>query len=62
MKFLRLPEVLDRVGMSRSQVYRLIQEGEFPQPIKLSARASAWPDAVIQTWQEGKLNPAQSPS
>lgn len=56
VKFLRLPEVRDRVGLSRSQIYRLIQAGEFPAPIKLGARVSVWPDRDIHTWQQEILN------
>lgn len=55
MKFLRLPEVKSAVGMSRSQIYRLIQMGEFPKPVKIGARVSVWPDTVVKEWQEGKL-------
>ncbi|QPZ53313.1 AlpA family transcriptional regulator [Achromobacter phage vB_AchrS_AchV4] len=55
VKFLRLPEVRDRVGMSRSQIYKLIQQGDFPAPVKLGARVSIWPDPEVRAWQEAKL-------
>jgi prophage regulatory protein len=38
----RLPAVKARTGMSRSEIYRRIALGEFPRPIKLGERASAW--------------------
>ena len=55
MKFLRLPEVKTTVGMSRSQIYRLIQLGQFPKPVKIGPRVSVWPDTVVKEWQEAKL-------
>ena len=32
----RLPKVSELVGMSRSQIYRMIQMGKFPKQLKLS--------------------------
>lgn len=55
MKFLRLPEVRQAVGMSRSQIYRMIQSGQFPKPVKLGTRMAVWPDEAIEKWQASKL-------
>lgn len=43
----RLPQVLDRIGISRSQVYELIKRGQFPKGIKLGVRARGWSEADI---------------
>lgn len=58
IRFLRLPEVRERVGLSRSQIYRLIQEGEFPAPVKVGTTISVWPDAEINRWQTEVLQRA----
>lgn len=50
MKLIRLPEVIDRVNLSRSYIYQLISMGEFPKPIKLGARAVGWLDSEITQW------------
>jgi prophage regulatory protein len=54
LRLLRLPEVLHRVGWSRSSLYRAIQRGEFPAPVKLgggaSARASAWDSRAVDCY------------
>ena len=47
--FLRLRDVINRVKLSRTQIYGLGQ-GRFPAPIKLSARASAWTESCITNW------------
>lgn len=58
VRFLRLPEVKDRVGLSRSQIYRLVQAGDFPAPLKLSPQVSVWPDGDIVRWQSEALQKA----
>lgn len=46
-RLIRLPQVLERVGLSRSAIYAMIKAGEFPKPIKLTARAAAWVEADV---------------
>ena len=41
-RLVRLPEVKDRTGLSRTSIYRKMEAGEFPKAIKLSANAIAW--------------------
>jgi prophage regulatory protein len=49
-KLIRLPVVLERVGYSRSRVYDLIKAKEFPKPVKLGKRASAWVEEEVDAW------------
>jgi prophage regulatory protein len=49
-KALRLPAVKELTGLSRSSIYRLVQLGRFPAPVKLSERASAWRESEINQW------------
>lgn len=58
IRFLRLPEVRDRVGLSRSQIYRLIQAGGFPAPLKIGPQVSVWPDEDITRWQRETMENA----
>jgi prophage regulatory protein len=51
----RLPAVKARTGMSRSEIYRRIALGDFPRPIKLGERASAWSAAEIDAWIAGRI-------
>jgi len=46
-RLLRLREVLNRVGYKRSRFLDLVRQGVFPKPVKLGARAVAWPESVI---------------
>lgn len=46
----RIREVMQRVGISRTQIYRLIQRGDFPAPVRLSDRISIWRQKDIDEW------------
>ena len=45
--FLRLPQVLEILPISKSTWWKGIREGRFPKPVKLSERTSAWSRADI---------------
>ena len=40
--YLRLPQVLEIIPVSRSTWYRGIKSGRYPQSVKLSTRAAGW--------------------
>ena len=50
LTLLRLPCVIARTSLSRSTLYRRVAAGDFPRPIKLGERASAWSAAEIDAW------------
>lgn len=57
---LRWSQLEPKIGLSRSRVHALIAKGEFPKPIKLSARASAWFELEILEWLEGRINQSRA--
>lgn len=50
MRILRLPEVSQATGLSRSTIYRLVRSGTFPQSVALTARTIGWYSTDIETW------------
>jgi prophage regulatory protein len=50
IKFLRLPTVCERTGLSISQVYRLQAAGKFPRRVKLALSTAAWIESEVQQW------------
>jgi len=52
---LRLPEVMNRVGLGKTQIYRGIATGDFPAQVRLSERASAWPENEISAWIDARI-------
>jgi prophage regulatory protein len=55
MRFLRMPTVRAKTGLSRSKIYEELKEGKFPKPVKLSDRCSAWIESEVEEWQKGKI-------
>lgn len=49
-RLLRLKQVVSKVGLSRSQIYKLIAKGSFPEQIKIGPKISAWPEQTIDQW------------
>ena len=54
-KFLRLPAVKERTGLSRSSIYLRISEQRFPAPVSLGGRAVAWIEEEINDWQNKQI-------
>ena len=50
VRILRLKEVLNRVGMSRSWLYESISNNTFPAPITISRRAVGWTEDSVNNW------------
>ena len=48
-RIIRLPEVLDRVGVRKTTLYAMIKRREFPEQIKLG-RISGWSEREVQAW------------
>ena len=55
IRFLRLPEVMERTGLSRSTIYVRLAEGRFPQPVRLGGRAVGWIEAEIDEWVRERI-------
>jgi prophage regulatory protein len=51
---LRLPDVLQISGASRSSIYLWVSAGIFPQPVKLGVRAVGWRRSEVQKWLDDR--------
>lgn len=49
-RLIRLPEVLKRTGYGKAWIYRLINEGRFPQPVKIGIRSVAFVEGEVEDW------------
>ena len=52
---MRLPEVLKFTGFGRSQIYRLINQGEFPKQIQISPGSVAWLHSEVSEWMKERI-------
>jgi prophage regulatory protein len=55
MQFLRLPQVMQRVGLSKPQLYKLITQNEFPSQIKICSRISVWLESDVIQWMQEQI-------
>ncbi|WP_262368601.1 helix-turn-helix transcriptional regulator [Marinomonas sp. IMCC 4694] len=52
---MKLNEVINTTGLSRSSIYAYMSKGNFPKPIQLGPRAVAWVEEEVQGWLEEKM-------
>ncbi len=53
-RLLRRRQVEEITSMSRSSIYRLMQDGEFPRPVKVGPSAVRWRASDITAWLESR--------
>jgi prophage regulatory protein len=56
---LRCKSVIARTGLVRSAIYRKMADGDFPKPIKITAKAVAWPSNEIDDWILNRIEAGQ---
>jgi predicted DNA-binding transcriptional regulator AlpA len=49
-KLLGTEEVTDRCGLTRQQIHKMVQRGEFPSPVQIAGRRRAWREADYIAW------------
>lgn len=57
---MRLPDVLERTGFSKSTLYRLRRQGAFPPGFLIGGTIRAWKASEIQAWIDD-LSPSPTP-
>ena len=54
-QLLRKPDVKEMVGnMPDSTLYYLMNQGDFPKPLKLGKRTVAWKRSEIESWIQSR--------
>ena len=51
---LRRPAVEAKTGLSRSTIYQHMQNGTFPKPIRLGAKAVGWLESEVLDWIQAR--------
>lgn len=63
-RFIRMKEVCRKTGLAKSSIYGRINDGTFPQPIRLGERAVAFVESEVDAWMAAILaanRPQESP-
>ena len=55
-RILRLPEVIEKTGISRSSIYEQMQLGLFPKQLRLGKRMVGWSESEIEKHLEELLS------
>ena len=58
-KLLRLPQVKQSTGLSKSTIYARIAEGTFPKQIPIGPRLVVWVESDIQNWITEQISAAR---
>lgn len=58
-RLVRLSEVVERVGLGKSSIYKRMEEGTFPRPLSLGPNTVRWRSSDIDAWISN-LRPAGS--
>lgn len=53
---IRLSEVKNRVGLSRSAIYAGIQAGTFPKPVPIGARSVGFVASEVEKWIQARIS------
>lgn len=57
-RFIRMPELTEQTGLSRSTIYDLIAAGEFPRQVRLSKRSVGWAEEAVTQWKASRQHAA----
>ena len=50
MKYLRIKQVIQKIGFSRSFIYAQMSKNAFPKNFKIGSRAVVWLEEEIDKW------------
>jgi prophage regulatory protein len=59
-RILRLPQVMERVGLRRSSIYAGMRSNEFPRSVRIGRRAIGWHEAEINDFVENRARTGES--
>jgi prophage regulatory protein len=55
-RLIKLPEVIKKVGLRKTEIYQRIGEDTFPKQVPLGGRSVAWVESEIDAWIEKRIS------
>ena len=55
-RFISMSEVLDRICLSKTHLYRKINSGNFPRPVPLGPQKVAFLESEVEAWMAARLH------
>jgi prophage regulatory protein len=56
MKLIRIKQVRELTGISRTYIYSMVKQGTFPAPVSLSRKSKAWISEEVIDWIQTKID------
>jgi len=56
LRLLRLPAVMTKTGLKRTQIYAYMKSGMFPKSVKIGIVGVAWLESDIDEWIMEKIS------
>ena len=54
MRFVRPREVLEMIGVSRTTLWRMVQAGVFPRPVRITVRNNGFVLEAVEEWMKAR--------
>jgi len=54
-KLLRIGQVVDKIGLSRTTIWRLRRKSDFPEPAVIHGSCIAWSETELDDWIRRRL-------
>ena len=54
-KILRIPQVVEATGESRSTIYKRVSEGALTKPVKLGSKSIGWPEDEVAAYIDARI-------
>ncbi|WP_429120162.1 helix-turn-helix transcriptional regulator [Aeromonas allosaccharophila] len=55
MRFIRVREAIQKTGLSKSSIYDLMAQGQFPQTVRLGGRSVAFVEGEVDAWMAERI-------
>ncbi|WP_234830761.1 helix-turn-helix transcriptional regulator, partial [Vibrio anguillarum] len=56
LKVIRLKEIIELTGLSKSTIYRLTESKKFPKQLSLGERSVGWLESEVNEWLEKRID------
>ena len=56
MRFIKTRQVLEMLGVSRTTLWRMVQNGSFPQPVHITGRNAHYVLQAVEAWMRARAH------
>lgn len=56
-----MKDITEYTGFSRQTIHKLMNQGKFPQPIRIGGNTNVWLEEELNNWLEAKIDASRQP-